>query len=449
MQAKNFLGDPLQLIQRLRNIHTKVNFQLERLPSLLSTEEQVILTTVEESYGLVINNLHEVIEDCQRAVGNSQDLINYCMMAIPVIAKQITSVIVTTISRIDFSNQIKKKSTSIIFEDFWAEIDQLESEIIPHTKIAQTYYPEEDKKLQDQQALLTPLLGEPLNAMQEDFHEVLGLIKNSAIKRMSKMPEVFISYAWPTDANSHEFWVQRFLNDFCSHLLSVGIITYLDIIDSTMGRSPAQHMALIRGCSDVILIGTLSLAEKELGKGYMVQAELNYIREAIQDNGAQVIPMLLSGDYQTAFPIDFLRYTAIEAFREMGYLRGLQAIIRFLFIGRERNDSYDLLWLPFNQKYDHYFPAPKGVSASLPIHSRSPSRGFSAASATTFFAPPQPERRPVAALPPVSNPMPLFNIQGSTFEVQNFYVSAPQGAQALNATADSVIKVQHLHANIK
>lgn len=132
-----------------------------------------------------------------------------------------------------------------------------------------------------------------------------------------------------------------------------------------MGSSPAAHMAHIRKCSHVILVGTLSLAEKELGKGHMVQTELNYIREAIRiGKQNKIISLLLSGDYETAFPVDFLRYTTIEAFRDMGYLRCLQALIKYL-LELEGSVEYDLLWQQFNKKHLHCFPAPRDSSVNL------------------------------------------------------------------------------------
>jgi len=67
MQMKQSLCDPRQLIERLRGIDNKVNLALKSLPLLLSTE-QLTLATVEESYGLVITNLHDLIRHCQQAV---------------------------------------------------------------------------------------------------------------------------------------------------------------------------------------------------------------------------------------------------------------------------------------------------------------------------------------------------------------------------------------------
>jgi inosine-uridine nucleoside N-ribohydrolase len=341
---------------------------------LLTKERQEVIFVVNDSMARIITGLKEVAEDCEQfmAVDLNLDPINYCLMSLPVIVKQIQSIMKTTFNGINVYNHIKKQLMLKSFQDIADEIESLIVEITPKTQAVQLFHPAEERALQDQQALLTTLLGAQASNMQIEFQALLESVRIFALDRRYPPPDAFVSYARATNANQHELWVQNFLTNFCNHLGLVGIVTYLDIINSTMGYPPAQHMARIRTCTHAILIGTLSLAEKELGKGHMVQTELNYIREAIRNDKAKIIPLLLSGDYENAFPIDFLRYTAIEAFREMGYLRGLQAIIKYLFVGEEKNEAYDFLWLSFNQKYLQLFPAPKDCLAQQPSPKQSP-----------------------------------------------------------------------------
>lgn len=106
------------------------------------------------------------------------------------------------------------------------------------------------------------------------------------------------------------------------------------------------------------------------------------------------------------------------------------------------NDKQKVVHQTVHHQYHFYAQPPSTVAPPTP------SQDLSAAKTSTFFGQPHPESRTTIARSPASNAAPLFNIQGSTLEVQNFTVSAPQGAQALNATADSVIKVQNLQAYI-
>ncbi len=95
-----------------------------------------------------------------------------------------------------------------------------------------------------------------------------------------------------------------------------------------------------------------------------------------------------------------------------------------------------------HHQYHFYAQPPAAVPAQRP------SQDLSAAKTSNFFGQPRPESRATMPTPPAHNPAPLFSIQGSTMEVQNFTVSAPQGAKALDATEGSVIKVQNLQAHI-
>ena len=227
----------------------------------------------------------------------------------------------------------------------------------PKNRVINASQRKQDRLVRQQQRLLRANSSNEPNDIVNAFNHLLTDIRRLTRELSLTIPSIFVSYAWPTEHNLHEAWVQPYLKDFCHHLLRAGITTYLDIKDSNWGYSTNKHMERINQCQFVILVGTESLGEKELGRCHMIHTELNYIRraraEAGTDDTPNIIPILLSGDYNDAFPADFVRYTAIENVRDRGYLLHMRELIRFLLFGHNTHERYDRLWDDFLLQYQH------------------------------------------------------------------------------------------------
>lgn len=83
------------------------------------------------------------------------------------------------------------------------------------------------------------------------------------------------------------------------------------------------------------MFGTESLLEKhETGLSAVCTELIHILRKRQQDqkcNKTRVLPILLSGDCQTAFPPEFERYIAILDWKQKGYIRGFDEIYLELF----------------------------------------------------------------------------------------------------------------------
>ena len=182
-------------------------------------------------------------------------------------------------------------------------------------------------------------------------------------------PIVFISYAWPSLDRPYERWVQPFLEVLYEHLREAGVLPLLDRKDSRYGFNTFAHMEKLKTAHHVLLVGTDSLLDKHLSsKSRAVHTELNLIRDRQEDKGF-VCPVLLSGKLETAFPPDFRRYGAIEAFidpdaeDQVSYLICLQKLLEQFFqvpIAGNGRKCWDELWSQLHQQHPELF---QGVTA--------------------------------------------------------------------------------------
>ncbi len=93
------------------------------------------------------------------------------------------------------------------------------------------------------------------------FKSILENVNQLRSKANSKV-SCFISYAWPSEDRSYEYWTQEFIKTFCSHLQLAGIITYLDLENSRYGYNSYEHINKIDDSHFIIFFVTESLADK-------------------------------------------------------------------------------------------------------------------------------------------------------------------------------------------
>jgi len=161
------------------------------------------------------------------------------------------------------------------------------------------------------------------------------------------IPTVFMSYARAVN-NNHLFeaWTQSFIRTLAMDLEKAGIRVKIDLFSRRHGctSNTVQYMHNgIQGSRYVILLGTESLLKKKRlcgggGVSSAVCTELVLIKDrhrhrhrALQNQASKsmlslninqcphVIPILLSGTYETAFPAEFRTYTGqMENFCDSG-----------------------------------------------------------------------------------------------------------------------------------
>lgn len=118
-------------------------------------------------------------------------------------------------------------------------------------------------------------------------------------------PECFISYAWGD--KEQERWVER---DLATDMQKAGISVLLDQWENArVGASVSRFIERIEKCDRVIVIGTPLYRKKydnqDASAGYAVAAEGDLITKRMRGTEAQketVLPVLLAGDEESAFP---------------------------------------------------------------------------------------------------------------------------------------------------
>ncbi|MFN3234415.1 MAG: NACHT domain-containing protein [Gammaproteobacteria bacterium] len=154
---------------------------------------------------------------------------------------------------------------------------------------------------------------------------------------------LFISYAWPTKERAYENWIQPFLTKLYEHLTSAGMTVYMDQLDSRSGFNTIEHMNRINTVDLVMLVGSESLLDKHHDGTKNICTELNLIRRR-RSNQKSVMPIILSGNMETALPAEYERYTAVEFAYEMSYASLLKTIINKCISITHPNNNTSQYW---------------------------------------------------------------------------------------------------------
>jgi len=182
-----------------------------------------------------------------------------------------------------------------------------------------------------------------------------------------KAPQCFISYAWPTPENkAQEYWVQPFLKRLRAQLRLAGIHALLDIEDNITTRNIRSFAVQISESDYALCFCTESLKDKDRSPNYrVIQRELNLLKEKHERDVAtlgqtQVLYVLGSGDHHTGYPEELREYRTVYDWRDKGYVKGLETLLRNLYgfrYPRESTDhqaqwaQFDALWTGFYQAF--------------------------------------------------------------------------------------------------
>jgi hypothetical protein len=212
----------------------------------------------------------------------------------------------------------------------------------------------------------------PLNAA---FNKALEEVRASGLPDHKPPKGVFICYAWPDidrPQEQHLSWLQPFLAKLRDHLKAAGLgSTILDIRDNPVGGDISQYMNAAKESNYVLLIGTESLLRKHK-EGGAVRTELIHImrklKEDRQKNLYRVIPILLSGTPETAFPAEYELYNTIQFWDETSYFVNFRRLIASLYgVSKPAIDSaFKVVWAEFLTSIKDYSAV---VTAGLSLKS--------------------------------------------------------------------------------
>ena len=216
-----------------------------------------------------------------------------------------------------------------------------------------------EKSLYLEQAYLHHFYAQNLETLFKELGKFVGCA-----------PTLFISYAWPSKHRPYEKWIQSFLRIFRADLGQCNMVVSLDIDNSHFGNNSFDHMHQIEFVDHVLLMGSESLVDKHLkGMAHSVCYELNLIRRRytkyIYGNHTTkppIIPFLLSGNLDDAFPMDVYKNAVIGgrtdevdhhncALMNNSYLQHVRQLLRYLLpLSHEQEEKWDLLWDSFTKQ---------------------------------------------------------------------------------------------------
>lgn len=212
--------------------------------------------------------------------------------------------------------------------------------------------PEELKRIKWQTYALyhTQALLQTNQTFCNAFENHLERIKQLFMPTTLTNQRVFISYAWPLpEAEADEQWIQPFLAMLHRHLKIAGLHPILDIVDSQIGENIYRFMEQAKEAEYTLLICTPSLKAKHISKQWKaVKTELNLLQEKhdLDTHSGQnrVLPIILCGHHQNAYPIQYRMYTNIYDFREKNYIENFQNLLRQIYNVHASEDNYTQLW---------------------------------------------------------------------------------------------------------
>jgi len=192
------------------------------------------------------------------------------------------------------------------------------------------------------------------SSLTQAFHQALTAIAKKGAKDHVLPKNVFICYAWPDQQQLQDQhlspWLPTFLSHLRDHLRAAGLTTQLDIKDVPMGGNRYDYMDAAETADFVLLIGTETLLrEHKQGLSPVCAQLISINRKRVKDREAgkyQVLPLLLSGDYQTSFPPHYDLYTAIENWKgSKTYFQHICRLVATLYSTRE--ESFQSIWDTF------------------------------------------------------------------------------------------------------
>jgi len=240
-----------------------------------------------------------------------------------------------------------------------------------------------EKEINHRIAMPNPAQRAQVQWQTHGFHAEQSLIEDSDAEKTAldklledlssvftfdhKPPQCFISYAWPTPENQlQEYWVQPFLKRIRAQLRLAGIQALLDIEDNTTSRNIRRFAAQISESDYALCFCTESLKDKDRSPNYrVIQRELNLLKQKHESDVAtlgqtQVLYLLGSGDHDTGYPEELREYRTVYDWRDKGYVKGLETLLRNLYgfrYPRESTDhqsqwaQFDALWTAFYQAF--------------------------------------------------------------------------------------------------
>lgn len=196
---------------------------------------------------------------------------------------------------------------------------------------------------------------------QQVFLEMLEKLEAYCITQYGAVGKVFMCFAYPHEKyNEKESWVKDFLGHFHDHLKRAGIVeVLLSTRDAKHGENIYKFMDGAKDSDFVIVVGTESLREKHMQGTTALATELNNIlekRKLDKEKGLnRVLPITISGELETAFPISFPLYMNICEWVGESYLASLKNLIIRLYGVSEsdqENGKFREIWQAFEKTYD-------------------------------------------------------------------------------------------------
>jgi len=192
------------------------------------------------------------------------------------------------------------------------------------------------------------------SSLTKAFHQALTAISQKGLKDHALPKSVLICYAQPDQQQPQDQhlspWLPKFLSHLRDHLRAAGLTTQLDTKDMPMGGNRYEYMKAAETADFVLLIGTETLLrEHEKGLSPVCAQLVDINRKRAKDREARkyrVLPLLLSGDYQTSFPPHYELYTAIEDWKgSKTYFQHICRLVTTLYSTQE--EAFKSIWETF------------------------------------------------------------------------------------------------------
>jgi hypothetical protein len=172
-----------------------------------------------------------------------------------------------------------------------------------------------------------------------------------------KVPVCFMSYSWllgeyipssnilyPTD--NEERCTKEMLLHIRNDLYKAGAHVYFDVTD-IQDTPPIDFMKTLEYSDIVLLFGVESLFDRN-------RRDVSRIYNRMMMEGKRVLPIMLSGDYNSDFSKMFQFQIVIADWSKEGYVSGIKNLVRLLYGASRSNMDYNNLWSEFERNYREY-----------------------------------------------------------------------------------------------